>query len=80
MEGARDRSYEWVKESTSPVGTMEPRRPTIGRRYQPQQRNLVLFWRLLGPFTLVARVPGASEIGKVFVIGRVVLLGAKHRD
>ena len=83
LKGARDRSYERVKGRTSSVDTMEPRRPTIGRHYQPQQRNFVVLVtfttfhaRWLGP----PGAGGASEIERVLDIGRVVLLGAKHRD
>jgi hypothetical protein len=41
-EGAQDHSYGGSKGHISPVDTVEASGPTIGRRYQPQQENLVV--------------------------------------
>jgi hypothetical protein len=61
---------------------MEPRGQKIGRRYPgataEEPQCFGDFYDLSRSST--ARVPEASEIGKVLVIGRVALLGAKHRD
>ena len=42
LEGARYRSYEWIKGATSLVNTMEASGPNIEPHYQPQQRILVV--------------------------------------
>ena len=42
LEGARYRSYEWIKGAISPVNTMEASGPNIEPHCQPQQMILVV--------------------------------------
>ena len=47
LEGARDRSYEWIRVGILPVDTIEASGWKIGRQYQLQQRNFVVLATIL---------------------------------
>jgi hypothetical protein len=57
LEGARDRSYEWIKGPILPPDTMGVSGRNIIRPYQPQQRNFVFFVTIT---TFHARCSGAG--------------------
>jgi hypothetical protein len=57
LEGARDRSYEWIKGMILPPDTMGASGRKIGGHQQPQQRNFVVLVTLT---TFHARCSGAG--------------------